>query len=300
MEAFCLLAKQLRGGCAEGGDSANTIITAAVSPYSSDGEDGPPYFDLEFTTQLPQVHDQDKSRKPEINGSCYVEDDSDHEKEAKLMNYSTVTTSDDELSLFNGEFVPIDSSTHVLQHNIDSDHNSCKFPVSVLKSAAKFGVVLLKLKKSKPEERTENMPIKTQGNHGENGVEDQDRKSKQQHYLKMVKPLYVRISKAKLKLNMPAGAEKVKDGTLKVVEAAVKTSPMQWMQMGLLSGKSRSAPEVVAAAPENKMACNRRDDSLLQVQDGIQGAILHCKRSFINASIDTEMTKNATKIRVQQ
>ncbi|XP_075477447.1 putative membrane-associated kinase regulator 2 [Primulina tabacum] len=361
MEAFSLLANHLRGAATtftEGGDTANTIIAAAVSPYSSDGEDGP-YFDLEFALPEDDIdeeeptekdqEDDNKSRKPENggHGSSYGED-SDHEKETTLNSTVTsdgcteenVTTSD--VLLFNGELVPIESSS-VLLH--DSDQN-CKFPVSVLKAAAKFGVVLLKLKKSKPEQ-TENMS-KKEGNHGEMGrkffafkfkVEEvkmpfsslfskendskvkkqggeskqngenlesdgvqEDRKSKK-HYFKMVKPLYVRISKGyvgKLKfygqLDIPGAetcsgilppviaAEKGKDGNVKVVDAAAsghsKTSPKQWIQMGLLAGKSRPASAAVAAVPMTKMACNRRDDSLLQVQDGIQGAILHCKRSF--------------------
>ncbi|CAO2186275.1 unnamed protein product [Urochloa humidicola] len=59
-------------------------------------------------------------------------------------------------------------------------------------------------------------------------------------------------------------------------------------------GKSRSASSAVAAAPSppaplggaaggTQTQPQRRDDSLLQVQDGIQSAIAHCKRSF-NAS----------------
>lgn len=48
-------------------------------------------------------------------------------------------------------------------------------------------------------------------------------------------------------------------------------------------GKSRSASSAVAAAPPAPTTSKRRDDSLLQQQDGIQSAILHCKRSF-NAS----------------
>ncbi|KAJ0105259.1 hypothetical protein Patl1_17624 [Pistacia atlantica] len=51
-------------------------------------------------------------------------------------------------------------------------------------------------------------------------------------------------------------------------------------------GKSRSASSAVAAAPAAPVV-SRRDDSLLQQQDGIQSAILHCKRSF-NASRDSE------------
>lgn len=53
-------------------------------------------------------------------------------------------------------------------------------------------------------------------------------------------------------------------------------------------GKSRSASSAaMAVAPSAPLTSNRRDDSLLQQQDGIQGAILHCKRSF-NAFRDLE------------
>ncbi|KZV21109.1 hypothetical protein F511_35473 [Dorcoceras hygrometricum] len=259
---------------------------------------------------------------------------SDYEKEETLNSFVSsdectkelnATTSSDEL-LFNGELVHIESSS-VLLH--ESDQN-CKFPVSLLKSAAKFGVVLLKLKKSKPEPK-ESMS-KTEENQGETGRKffafsrqndskekkqgeemkqnmeinsDQvDRKSKQHYYLKMVKPLYVRMSKGyvgtmrfygQLKISgaetgdrIPppdnAASGKGKDGRMKVVETAlsgyVKTSPKQRIQLGILASKSRPTSVAGAAVPAAKMACNRRDDSLLQVQDGIQGAILHCKRSF--------------------
>ncbi|KAK2993532.1 hypothetical protein RJ640_007364 [Escallonia rubra] len=53
-------------------------------------------------------------------------------------------------------------------------------------------------------------------------------------------------------------------------------------------GKSRSASAAVAAAPPGTTTTSqRRDDSLLQQQDGIQSAILHCKRSF-KAARDSE------------
>lgn len=48
-------------------------------------------------------------------------------------------------------------------------------------------------------------------------------------------------------------------------------------------GKSRSTSGKVVVSPPGRIGSDRRDDSLLQQEDGIQGAILHCKRSF-NAS----------------
>ncbi|KAK4435416.1 putative membrane-associated kinase regulator 2 [Sesamum alatum] len=136
-----------------------------------------------------------------------------------------------------------------------------------------------------------------------------------QKYLKMVKPFYIRVSKRyveKLKfsghLSFPGGGSKGcaappstagEKGVEGSGEAApsnnVKTPLKQGtnnLQAGLKVvrkrlGKSRSASAAVAASPPGKTTSNRRDDSLLQVQDGIQGAILHCKKSF-NASRDVE------------
>lgn len=141
-------------------------------------------------------------------------------------------------------------------------------------------------------------------------LEDSPSSSKEvmHKYLKMVKPLYIRVSRRygdKLgfsgHLNLasegkaappPATAEK-KNAPAKVDgggESAGTNSKGQKqgnLPAGLRVvckhlGKSRSASSTVAAAPPPSSS-KRRDDSLLQQQDGIQSAILHCKRSF-NAS----------------
>lgn len=144
-----------------------------------------------------------------------------------------------------------------------------------------------------------------------------------QKYLKKVKPLYIRVSKRygeKLKfsgqLSFGSGpktsappspstvAQKpiTADNGGKEKESAeaptVAVSSMKGPKQGNLPaglrvvckhlGKSRSASSAaVAAAPPVPVLSNRRDDSLLQQQDGIQSAILHCKRSF-NASRDSD------------
>ncbi|XP_011022601.1 PREDICTED: probable membrane-associated kinase regulator 2 [Populus euphratica] len=142
-----------------------------------------------------------------------------------------------------------------------------------------------------------------------------------QKYLKKVKPLYIRVSKRygeKLKfsgqLSFGSGpktsappspstvAQKpiTTDNGGKEKESAeaptVAVSSMKGPKQGNLPaglrvvckhlGKSRSASSAAAAHPVPVLS-NRRDDSLLQQQDGIQSAILHCKRSF-NASRDSD------------
>lgn len=145
----------------------------------------------------------------------------------------------------------------------------------------------------------------------EEAASEEKRFSKEvmQKYLKMVKPLYVRVSKRygdKLRLSgqlslsnsqpsqpapaNPAAAEKGQSAP-EVSEPSVsnvKSQKQGNIPAGLRVvckhlGKSRSASSAVAAAPPGTAPSQRRDDSLLQQQDGIQSAILHCKRSF-NAS----------------
>lgn len=409
MEAFSLLKYWRNGGGGGSGvattttsvsspdSTANartitkTIVTAAaVSPYSSDGEEGP-YFDLEFALPDPesdneedpsaesQDHDDPEATKTEDEDETESgsdeeeisvhendeEEDDEEEAELKLALTSgdctdqnvTLSSSDDLFS--KGNLVSIEPSSILL----NASEDNLKFPVSLVKSATKFRVLLLKLKKSKSSNgdsveiaekdeveirgerekrskflavkfKVEEVPLvslftrdtssKENHVHGKglknNNVEDSDpnaasdekklTKELMQKYLKMVKPFYVRVSKRyveKLKfsgnLSFPGGGSRgcaaaqipPEKGGEVVAEAAAPTNltthPKQGninLQAGLKVvkkhlGKSRSASAAVATAPPGKTTSNRRDDSLLQLQDGIQGAILHCKRSF-NAS----------------
>lgn len=153
----------------------------------------------------------------------------------------------------------------------------------------------------------------------EESASDEKRFSKDvmHKYLKKVKPLYVRVSrrygeklrfsgqlslgtgtKAASSVSTPAHKPPlVKPATEKtqaepdVSDQALANNVKIGQKLRVVCkhlGKSRSASSAaVAAAPTGPVASRRRDDSLLQQQDGIQGAILHCKRSF-NASRDSE------------
>ncbi|OIW09945.1 hypothetical protein TanjilG_32094 [Lupinus angustifolius] len=162
--------------------------------------------------------------------------------------------------------------------------------------------------------------------HSSSSVASSDEK-RLHKYLKMVKPLYVKVSKRYAEkvrfsgqLNMavppsataaqktvPAGAvvaEKVeKEEDCCEGSGNVKGQKQRNLDLGAglrvvckHLGKSRSAAETTAAtAPVTAagvVSSRRRDDSLLQQQDGIQGAILHCKRSF-NASRECESSQLA-------
>ncbi|KAL6979533.1 hypothetical protein U1Q18_021194 [Sarracenia purpurea var. burkii] len=152
-----------------------------------------------------------------------------------------------------------------------------------------------------------------------------DEKRSMQRYLKMVRPLYVRVSKRygeklrfsrQLSFGSLAGTKAAGISAPSIslpatsMAAMSESEPTEVMQppapqpppaststvksqkqgnlpSGLLVvckhlGKNRSA-SAVASVPSCYFQAKSRDDSLLQQQDGIQSAILHCKRSF-NAS----------------
>lgn len=102
-------------------------------------------------------------------------------------------------------------------------------------------------------------------------------------YLKLIKPLYLKVSKRygdKLKVSgdLPMASPTSSP-------ALSMYSPRKEKQGNIPAGirvvckhlgKSKSATAAMAVAPP----VNRRDDSLLLQADGIQSAILHCKRSF--------------------
>ncbi|CAL5356198.1 unnamed protein product [Camellia sinensis] len=118
-------------------------------------------------------------------------------------------------------------------------------------------------------------------------------------YLKKVKPLYVRVSKRygekqrfSGQLSLSPAKSTVAKRESEQAEAMEQPPPAaarngKSQKQGSLPaglrvvckhlGKSRSA----SAAPcSGSIQAKRNDDSFLQQQDGIQSAILHCKRSF--------------------
>ncbi|KAE8662045.1 putative membrane-associated kinase regulator 2 [Hibiscus syriacus] len=178
----------------------------------------------------------------------------------------------------------IESRLVPIETNSSSESKSPQFPVSLLKSATKFRVFLLRLKKSKLnsaekiESGSADEPVsrhsKSQNNRAPTTKEFS--KDVMQKYLKKVKPLYVRVSRRygeKLKLS-----GKLSLGSLNPARHRLRLLRIRVVCKHL--GKSRSASSAVAAVPPTPAVSKRSDDSLLQQQDGIQGAILHCKRSF--------------------
>ncbi|MCL7028294.1 hypothetical protein MKW94_030740 [Papaver nudicaule] len=124
----------------------------------------------------------------------------------------------------------------------------------------------------------------------------------------MIKPLYVRVSKrynnggAFSPSRSPSVIPSSSPLKVETEESISSSKNLRKQGVGNLPnglrivrkhlGKSRSASSVNPVTATTNSASSgiqakRRDDSLLQQQDGIQSAILHCKRSF-NASRDTD------------
>ncbi|KAL3653580.1 hypothetical protein CASFOL_003261 [Castilleja foliolosa] len=102
-------------------------------------------------------------------------------------------------------------------------------------------------------------------------------------YLKLIKPFYSKAS------NKTKSTDSVTPSSSQVT-ASVNLSPRKFCEVSRVGSfkimtrnlvKSRSASAANGAAPPS---IRRRDDSLLELHDGIQGAILHCKRSYTNSS----------------
>ncbi|KAJ8752886.1 hypothetical protein K2173_008621 [Erythroxylum novogranatense] len=208
-------------------------------------------------------------------------------------------------------------------------------PISLLKSAPKFRVLMFKKSKSMTVQKTEETEwnsvfVDTQNPNKkgskrfmvklkleesvtrdnslrrqilEDSVSDDSSslfsKDAIQKYLKLIKPLYTKLSKKqseKMKLSgqlstssassMPAGCA---TGSLKIKHG---NPPLGIGAVGKHLGKSKSSSSTVGVSPST---VSRRDDSLLLQDDGIQSAIQHCKRSF-NSSRETSESPRISTI----
>ncbi|KAJ0043949.1 hypothetical protein Pint_17572 [Pistacia integerrima] len=113
-----------------------------------------------------------------------------------------------------------------------------------------------------------------------------------QKYLKLIKPLYVKVSKTKNEKMRFSGQLTEASPTSSPATLPVH-SPLKerntsggFRALNRHLGKSKSASATVSSPA-------RRDDSLLLQHDGIQSAILHCKKSF-NSSRDSSSFSRST------
>ncbi|XP_059289833.1 probable membrane-associated kinase regulator 2 [Lycium ferocissimum] len=113
-------------------------------------------------------------------------------------------------------------------------------------------------------------------------------------FLKLVKPLYARNSKMctdKIKISdqvstpLPSPFVQSFSSSKKQLEEKQGNRVAGFGAVCKHVMKSRSTASS-SFAGASSLPTNRRDDSLLEQNDGIQGAILHCKRSYSTASKD--------------
>lgn len=104
-------------------------------------------------------------------------------------------------------------------------------------------------------------------------------------YLKLIKPLYLKVwkrnEKTKFSSSLTPSASPV-DLSPKKLSDSSRTGNFKIASKRLR--KSRSASAAVGVAP---LPVNRRDDSLLERHDGIQNAVLYCKKSYNSSSKGT-------------
>lgn len=223
------------------------------------------------------------------------------------------------------DFQFIESPRDVLQ---SKNNFSDSKPVTILRSAPKFKVFMLGFKKSSKCEKTESnaelkasplnqlsKPSKLEQSNRfsikcrvaaspvfarDNSLRSKMLKDSAEFeisseksvpkYLKLINPFYTKASnKAKsIDSSTPSSSP---------VTAPVNLSPRKFSESSRVGsfkivtrnlGKSRSASSAVGVAPPS---IRRRDDSLLEQHDGIQGAILHCKKSFNSSPQGTNRIK---------
>lgn len=114
-------------------------------------------------------------------------------------------------------------------------------------------------------------------------------------YLKLIKPLYSKASKCnpsdKLSVTSPLSpATETLPRRLSEERPGSRTAGFSTVRKHLV--KSRSASAGTASPP-----ARRRDDSLLEQQDGIRSAILHCKTSYNSTTRGTliELSTNTSQ-----
>ncbi|KAF8008743.1 hypothetical protein BT93_K2407 [Corymbia citriodora subsp. variegata] len=116
-----------------------------------------------------------------------------------------------------------------------------------------------------------------------------------QKYLKLVKPLYVMVSRKQPDAARFSGELSATSSPAMPPHAAsskmhaLLKSPAGFPAVPKRLGKSRSA-----SASGGVSSPARRDDSLLQQHDGIQSAILHCKRSYNSSSDYSSLPRSAS------
>ncbi|XP_052184576.1 probable membrane-associated kinase regulator 2 [Diospyros lotus] len=160
-------------------------------------------------------------------------------------------------------------------------------PFSFLRSPPKFRVLMLfrKPKSEKPEPAAASPELHRPSKRFDrvNSLRRLTSESASlKRFTKLIKPLHIRASNSKrysenMKFSDGFSTTLRSPGKQAEEKQATRQGPATLIVACKHLGKSRSASSTVGIAPAPP---RRRDDSLLQQHDGIQSAILHCKRSY--------------------
>ncbi|VFQ67683.1 unnamed protein product [Cuscuta campestris] len=294
MEAFSLL-KNWRGAAyGDGGGlpsssttASSSAVVTAVSPHftatesdsDSDTDDDGPFFDLEFAAG----EDDGGDEKPHENEDIFVD--------AQLSETDGGSGSGEDEEGEKSSASPPDGT-------LTASEADPKNPASQSKSTTKFRVLMLKLKKTKQNlEKLDPKSKQKAQNQGEkkfftvklrveepkikslfrrdtsSSASEESKSSKEmiQKYLKSVRSFSGGRTAAAAGASPPPEKEETGRSDKKAVGRNARS---QKRGVPRTLGKSRSASSAPPATSQ------RRDDSLKEQHDGIQGAILHCKRSF--------------------
>ncbi|XP_059629140.1 probable membrane-associated kinase regulator 2 [Cornus florida] len=315
MEAFSLFKFWRNAGAGAGRSNSGADVTNISEGVTvknllqtedeTDDEDS--FFDLEFTA--PDFDENEENRAKAVQIKSSDNDEVPHNNSTRKDGEPKLNFIKSPNDFFKGRVVPVESNSKP------------QSPISTLISAPKFRVLMLGFKKSKMATVQQKSPEKEQSKRftvkceveevpiaslfaGDNSLGSKLAKQRSedafsvdsskpfpkdavQKYLKIIRPLYVWVSKrygekTKFSDQSWTGTPLSSPATAPVCSPRKQADEKQGSRPAALRmvckhlGKSRSASAAVRIMPSPA----RRDDSLMEQHDGIQSAILHCKRSF--------------------
>lgn len=294
------------------GDSTAGDLDIRNRAPESDDEDED-FFDLVFTgadCEFKQQQNKNSILSTTTTNKVHVDNDNSNSKQ-------TVQNKHESPKVHAGEA----KSSSIRKILPVETHSKPQSPISLLKSPYKFRVFMFGLKDkieftpsriatSKRHTEEVEIPVNTYLNR-DNSLRSKMRcetfedsspayelgkKEAGRHkYMKLIRPFYVRASKAKMfdvsPSATPSSSASVSTPRRLVDEkSGGRTVVFRGAYKNLLKNRWSSS---VGAAP-SPSPVSRRDDSIMQQQDGIQGAILHCKRSFSSSSCSSTRSQGIT------
>ncbi|KAK4280280.1 hypothetical protein QN277_011922 [Acacia crassicarpa] len=282
----------------------STDISHIVMEEADDGsDDEDSFFDLEFS-----VHDFDvkeNNNTDKIIGN--PQDQIMRESEGLLVSIQehrfsckvTEINGDCEVDVSKS---PIPESIFKRKIHPIETISKPQSPISLLRSSApSFRISMFK--KPNKERETRNFPgklnmeesyqnspalsrVNSSRSNGNKTKPERFSKDVLRKYVKMIKPLYMKVSrnygdKMKFSDEVSSTASPMSSPSVSSVSSFSRKEKQGNIPTGIRVvrkhlGKSKSASSVIGVASPAK----RSDDSLWEQHDGIQSAILHCKRSF--------------------